>query len=85
MPTFIVDISDDYGDWLAAVDCHKSQFYNPDRPRPAHLPHPREAFEANARYWGWQIGAKFGQAYIAASPLKVDDPLTLVQTVIPRP
>jgi len=85
MPTFIVDISDDYGDWLNAIDCHTSQFYHPDRPRPEALPHPRDAFESYARYWGWQIGAKYGQAYIASTPLKVDDPLSLVQTVMPRP
>jgi bacillithiol biosynthesis deacetylase BshB1 len=83
--TFVVDISDWVGDWLDALDCHKSQFYHPDRPRPANLPHPREAFEANARHWGWQIGAKFGQAFLATSPLKIDDPLSLVQTVSPRP
>ncbi len=38
MPTFIVDISDDWQDWLAAIDCHKSQFYHPERPRPEHRP-----------------------------------------------
>jgi hypothetical protein len=42
-------------------------------------------FEANSRYWGWQIGAKYGQAYIATSPLRVGDPLSLVKDVIPRP
>jgi LmbE family N-acetylglucosaminyl deacetylase len=41
-PTFVVDISGYVDDWLAAIDCHRSQFYHPDRPRPSHLPHPRE-------------------------------------------
>ena len=84
-PTFIVDISDVAQDWLAAIDCHQSQFYHPDRPRPANLPHPREAFEAYARYWGWQIGVKYGQAFLSTSPLKVDDPTVLVRSVQPRP
>jgi bacillithiol biosynthesis deacetylase BshB1 len=83
--TFIVDISDWVEDWLNAIDSHRSQFYHPDRPRPDHLPKPREAFESNARYWGWQIGAKYGQAFLATSPLKIDDPLELVRHVTPRP
>lgn len=84
-PTFIVDISQQAEDWLAAIDEHQSQFYHPDRPRPAHLPHPREAFESYARYWGWQIGVKYGQAFLSTSPLKVDDPMMLVKGVTPRP
>jgi bacillithiol biosynthesis deacetylase BshB1 len=83
--TFIVDISDWVEDWLNAIDRHQSQFYHPDRPRPEHLPRPREAFESYARYWGWQIGARHGQAFLATGPLRIDDPLTLVQSVTPRP
>jgi bacillithiol biosynthesis deacetylase BshB1 len=83
--TFVVDISAVADEWLSAIDCHTSQFYHPDRPRPEHLPHPREAFEAYARYWGWQIGVKYGQAFLATSPLKVDDPMVLVRSVQPRP
>jgi len=84
-PTLIVDISQQAEDWLAAIDEHQTQFYHPDRPRPAHLPHPREAFESYARYWGWQIGVKYGQAFLSTSPLKVDDPMLLVKGVTPRP
>lgn len=84
-PTFIVDITEYAKDWLDAIDCHLTQFYHPERPRPEHLPHPREAFESYARYWGWQIGVKYAQAFLATTPLKVDDPLTLVETVTTRP
>lgn len=84
-PTFIVDFSAYAEDWMNAIDCHTSQFYHPDRPRPAHLPHPREAFEANARYWGWQVGVKYAHPFLAINPLKVDDPFLLVETVTPRP
>src|SRR5438477_425898 len=83
--TFVVDISPYVDEWLAALDSHQTQFYHPDRPRPAHLPHPREAFESYARYWGWQIGVKYAQAFLATSPLKIDDPFILVETVTPRP
>jgi len=45
----------------------------------------RDVFESYARYWGWQIGAKYGQAFLAAAPLNVGDPLMLVRDVVPRP
>lgn len=83
--TFVVDISDVFEQWLDAIDRHQSQFYHPERPRPAHLPQPREAFEAHARFWGWQIGARYGQAFLSAVPLRVDDPLELVRGITPRP
>ncbi len=84
-PTFVVDIGDWVEQWMDAIDCHQSQFYHPERPRPAHLPRPREAFESNARYWGWQIGVKYGQAFLATSPLTVDDPMQLIRHVQTRP
>ena len=84
-PTFIVDISDYIDDWMAALDCHVSQFANPDRPRPAAAPAVRELFESFARYWGWQAGVKYGQAYLATSPLRVADPISLVVDIVPRP
>lgn len=84
-PTFVVDITEHVTDWIAALDCHQSQFHNPDRPRAEHLPSVRDVFESMARYWGWQVGVKYGQAFLATAPLKVGDPLMLVKDVIPRP
>ena len=84
-PTFVVDITAQFDDWIAALDCHQSQFHNPDRPRPQHLPSVRDTFESMARYWGWQVGVKYGQAYLSTSPLKIGDPMLLVKDVIPRP
>jgi bacillithiol biosynthesis deacetylase BshB1 len=84
-PTFVVDVTNYVDDWLAALDCHQSQFYHPDRPRPPHLPHVRDVFLTFASYWGWQIGVKYGQAFLATSPLRVSDPLSLVADVVPRP
>jgi hypothetical protein len=45
----------------------------------------RDVFESNCRYWGWQIGTKYGQPFLAVGPLKVGNPLMLVRDVIPRP
>ena len=84
VPTFIVDVSDQFEDWIAALDCHQSQFHHPDRPRAANQPQVREVFDAFARNWGWQIGVKYGAAYLSTGPLKVSDPLSLVKDVVPR-
>jgi bacillithiol biosynthesis deacetylase BshB1 len=84
-PTFIVDVSEQFDAWIQALDCHQSQFHNPDRPRGAELPSVRDVFESFARYWGWQIGVKYGQAFLSTSPLRVGDPITLVKDIVPRP
>ena len=44
-----------------------------------------QVFLTTASYWGWQIGAKYGQAFLASGPLKIGDPMMLVKDVIPRP
>lgn len=85
VPTFIVDISEFVPEWLDALDQHQSQFHHPDRPRAPALPQVREVFETYAKYWGWQIGVKYAQAYLATGPLRVGDPMMLVRDVVPRP
>lgn len=85
LPTFIVDVSEHFDAQLEAIGCHVSQFANPERPRPASLPPPPESFVAMARYWGWQIGVRYGQAFLSTSPLRIGDPMTLVKDVVPRP
>ncbi|NOT34325.1 MAG: bacillithiol biosynthesis deacetylase BshB1 [Candidatus Eisenbacteria bacterium] len=83
-PTFVVDISPFFEDWIRALDCHQTQFHNPEKPRADHLPSVRDVFESYARYWGWQIGVKYGQAFLATGPLSVGDPMTLVREVVAR-
>ncbi len=84
-PTFIVDVTDFYDDWMAALDAHVTQFNHPERPRASGWQQAREAFTSFARYWGWQIGTKYAAGYLATGPLKVGDPLQLVKEVVPRP
>lgn len=83
-PTFIVDVADHVEPLFAALECHRTQFSNPDRPRPENLPSFREWMERYLGYWGWQIGARFGQPFLSTSPLKAGDPLDLVKEVVPR-
>jgi len=84
-PTFIVDVTDAFDDWMASLECHQSQFQNPERPRAPHLPPLRDVFETYARFWGLQIGARYGAAYLSVGPLKVGDPMMLVKEIVPRP
>jgi bacillithiol biosynthesis deacetylase BshB1 len=85
LPTFVVDVSDTIEAAIRAVECHESQFNNPERPRPAHLPSLPDRLRSFSQYWGWHVGAHYGQAFMANSSLRVTDMLDLVKDVAPRP
>jgi N-acetylglucosamine malate deacetylase 1 len=73
-PTVVVDISD-YGDhWVAALQCHRSQFYNPQTQRCEAI----ERFLAVARAHGFARGIGYAHAFIVPGPLTIDDPFLLV-------
>lgn len=72
-PTFIVDITDEFDDWMRALSAHKSQFLNPEKKRDYLW-----FLESMARGYGGQIGVKYGQAYATGEPLKIEDPFCLV-------
>jgi bacillithiol biosynthesis deacetylase BshB1 len=85
-PTFIVDVSDHLDDWIRALQCHKTQFDNPEKPKPRHaLPDLPDYVETRAKSVGWEIGAKYAQAFLATGPLKIRNPLDLVRDIVPRP
>ncbi len=85
-PTFTVDVTPYFGDWMKALACHRSQFFNPDKPKPR-SPQPGlvETLEMLARAQGWTIGVKYAQSFLATSPLRIRSPLDLVQEIEPRP
>src|SRR3990172_2963576 len=57
-PTFTVDVSRYFDDWMAALACHRTQFSNPEKPRPkAPLPEVSEYIGVLARAQGFAIGA----------------------------
>lgn len=85
-PTFTVDVSPHFEEWMRALQCHRSQFFNPDKPKPRNdLPTVLEIVETNARAAGWSVGVRYAQSYLAVSPLLVRDPLDLVKGIEPRP
>lgn len=72
-PTFVVDITDEYDQWIKALSAHKSQFLNPEKDRDYLW-----SLESMARSYGGLIGAKYGQGYAIGEPLKIEDPFCLV-------
>lgn len=75
-PTFIVDISDVYDIRMEAIKAHKSQFYNPASNDPDTLL-SRKSFldliETRAKYYGHQIGVKYGEPFYSVEPIGVSD------------
>ncbi|HUU45690.1 MAG TPA: bacillithiol biosynthesis deacetylase BshB1 [Acidobacteriota bacterium] len=72
-PSFVVDITDQFDRWMAALSAHKSQFLNPQKSRDYLW-----SLETMARTFGARVGVKYGQGFVSADPLGVDDPFTLV-------
>jgi N-acetylglucosamine malate deacetylase 1 len=73
-PTFVVDISDYVERWVEALQCHRSQFYNPYTQRYDAI----ERFLAVARARGFARGIGYAHAFIARAPLTIDDPFRLI-------
>jgi bacillithiol biosynthesis deacetylase BshB1 len=74
-PTFIIDITDEFDQWIKALSAHKSQFLNPDKDKDYLW-----SLESMARTYGNMIGAKYGLGYAIGEPLKIEDPFCLIGT-----
>lgn len=73
-PSFVVDITPQFERWMQALSAHRSQFLNPKKSRDYLW-----SLETMARTNGARIGVKYGQGFLSAEPLRIDDPMTLVQ------
>ncbi len=71
-PSFIVDITEHFDDYIASIFAHKSQFGDPKQNW-----HIRDFFESRARTWGRFAGATFAQAFLSLFPLNVQDVMDL--------
>ncbi|MFH1374060.1 MAG: PIG-L family deacetylase [bacterium] len=72
-PTFVVDITPHFKQWLKALSAHKSQFLNPEKTRDY-----LETITAMARSFGLQAGCRYGQGFYAVEPIRVHDIMSLV-------
>ncbi len=60
-PSFITDISAQHDKKLLAISCFKSQFIEG---RPSTFPTIFDDLRDRARYWGWAIGATYGEPFV---------------------
>ncbi|MBD3168238.1 MAG: bacillithiol biosynthesis deacetylase BshB1 [candidate division Zixibacteria bacterium] len=74
-PTFVVDITDEFETWMAALQAHKSQFMNPEKDRDYMW-----TLESLARGFGNYIGVKYGQGFVIGEPMRIENLFCLVQT-----
>ena len=77
-PSFIVDITLAYSRKIEAVKAHRSQFHDPDSTEPETFisrPGFLEEVEAQSRYYGSLIGARYGEPFVVREYLSIADPL----------
>jgi bacillithiol biosynthesis deacetylase BshB1 len=65
-PAFIIDISDHVETKLRALGCFASQFIEG---RPTTSPTFLDSLRDRARYWGWAIGAAYGEPFASREEL----------------
>jgi len=76
----IIDISKEFNQKMKAIKAFKYQFYQPNiRKKKSFISSKDflESLEVKARYWGSQIGVKYGEAYCIDKPFRLDNPLNL--------
>jgi bacillithiol biosynthesis deacetylase BshB1 len=80
-PSFIVDITAEWTERVAAIRAYKSQFYDPQSREPQTMlstPEFLEFIETRAEYYGDQIGVRYGEPFFAEKVPGVRDLLTIL-------
>ena len=67
-PAFVLDISGTWAGKLAAIQCYRSQF---STGRPTEPPTFIDRLRDQAAFWGWSIGADYGEPFASREPLGV--------------
>jgi len=67
-PSFVVDISDQIEAKMQAVGCYESQFVTG---RSLEFPTPIDDIRDRARYWGWSIGARYGEPFVSREEIGI--------------
>jgi bacillithiol biosynthesis deacetylase BshB1 len=65
-PAFVLDISENWTDKLAAIECYRSQFITG---RASDPPTFLERLRDQAAYWGWSIGVRYGEPFATREPV----------------
>ena len=84
--SFIVDVTPYFDAWMEALEVHRTQFSNPDKPKmKSNQQSLREVVGTSARTHGWAIGTKYAQAFLSTAPLRISNPMELVKEIETRP
>ncbi|MCE9545049.1 MAG: bacillithiol biosynthesis deacetylase BshB1 [Planctomycetia bacterium] len=75
VPAFVLDISAEWEQKIAAIRCYQSQFV---AGRPIEPPTILDRLRDEAAYWGSQIGVRYGEPYASREPLGLKDLGSLV-------
>ena len=72
-PSFIMDVSSVWERRMAAVRAYESQFMAAEKTATTALSRPGflRALEARAVWFGWMIGANYGEPFLSATPMAV--------------
>lgn len=75
-PSFIVDISDEFGLKIDAIKAYNSQFYdkNSDEPE-TYISRPEflNSITDRAKYFGFQIDVEYGEPFLVKSAVKINN------------
>ncbi|HEY2251176.1 MAG TPA: bacillithiol biosynthesis deacetylase BshB1 [Planctomycetaceae bacterium] len=74
-PSFVVDISEQIEAKMQAIGCYESQFVTG---RSLEFPTPLDDIRDRARYWGWSIGARYGEPFVSREEIGIKDLSDLV-------
>jgi len=75
-PSFVVDVSDEFDQKLMAIKSYKSQFHDPaSKEIETYISRPEflDSVETRAKYFGFQIGVRYGEPFYIKSTLKIDN------------
>lgn len=74
-PTFVIDISEHFETKMKSVFAYKTQFYNPESKEPTtFISDPKfvKYLEARSRFYGFQIGKEYGEAFYCEELVEFD-------------
>lgn len=67
-PSFVIDISDQIEAKMQAISCYESQFVTG---KSLEFPTPLDDIRDRARYWGWSIGARYGEPFVSREEIGI--------------
>jgi N-acetylglucosamine malate deacetylase 1 len=82
LPTLVVDVTDQFEARMRACRAYRSQMYNPrsnELETRLSTPEFLDRLEANHRYYGNLIHAKYGEAFYSREVLRIDDPVAFFE------